>query len=184
MPADAIQWGNAAEWVAAVGTVLTLGLGVLILWREARDNRRRHAARVAAWIDVDSGSVSIHNGAEEPVTRVMVALFAVPDHYTEPRSGQDGDPWVMDWEWLGPGERRTESPTPVDWQNHLFPPKVRLEYTDMTGRRWLRNEQGQLSRKLTIPFRQDWGKVWRWKRDARQTAKARGLYTRWRWPYL
>ena len=54
----------------------------------------------------------------------------------------------------------------------------------MTSRRWLRNECGVLYRKRVVPFRQDWSKVWGWKRDQRATAKARKLYTRWRWPNL
>jgi len=33
-----------------VGTVATLLVGLVLLWREADDKRRRHAARVMAWI--------------------------------------------------------------------------------------------------------------------------------------
>jgi hypothetical protein len=59
-----------------------------------------------------------------------------------------------------------------------------MEFTDLTRREWLRDERGQLSRRRVVPFRQDWGKAWRWKRDERKTSKGRALYTRWRWPNI
>lgn len=177
-----VQSGSAAEWVGSVGTVLTLFLGLLLLWREVRDNRKRHASRVIAWVDVERCSAYVKNGGEEPIADVMLALFTA-GHYAEPMSGQADDaPFVESWEWMGPGETRTVSPAAADWQARLFPPQIRLEFTDSTMRRWLRNERGRLSRKHVIPFRQDWLKVWFWKYDERQTTKARKLYTRWRWP--
>lgn len=179
-----IQWGNVAEWVGSVGTVLTLALGLGLLWREVCDNRKRHASRVIAWIDVEAGSAYVKNDGDEPVTRVMLALFTA-GHYAEPMSGQaDATPFVESWEWLGPSDTKEVSPAGADWHADLFPPQVRLEFSDMTGRRWLRDERGLLSRRRVIPFRQDWAKVWRWKRGERATAKARKLYTRWRWPNL
>lgn len=179
-----VQWGNVAEWVGSIGTVLTLGLGLWLLWREVRDNRKRHASRVIAWIDSEAEAAYVKNGGDEPVTRVMLALFTA-GHYAEPMSGQaDAAPFVQSWDWLGPGDTRKLVPEEVDWHAHLFPPQVRLEFTDMTGRRWLRNEGGVLTRKRVIPFRQDWPKVWLWKRDERQTAEARKLYTRWQWPNI
>ena len=82
-----VQWGNVAEWVGSTGTVLTLGLGLCLLWREVRDNRKRHASRVIAWIDTSAGEAYVKNGGDEPVTRVMLALFTA-GRYAEPMSGQ------------------------------------------------------------------------------------------------
>ncbi|TWG96247.1 hypothetical protein L615_004400000110 [Nocardioides sp. J9] len=176
-----IEWGNAAEWVGSVGTVLTLALGLVLLRREIRDNRKRHASRVIAWIDTSAGAVHVKNGGEEPITNVMLALFTA-GHYADPMSGQGDTPFVESWEWLGPSESRSLSPKDADWHADLYPPQARLEFTDMTGQRWLRNERGVLSEKRVRPFPQDRKQVRTWKRNERETTKARQIYTRWRWP--
>lgn len=179
-----IQWGNVAEWVGSVGTVLTLALGLLLLWREIRANRRRHASRVMAWVDLDAGAAYVKNGGTEPVTKVMLALFTA-GHYAEPLSGQaETTPYVEGWEWLPPEETRAISPRDADWHARLYPPQVRLEFTDTERRRWLRDEHGALRRKRVVPFLQDWSKLRTWKRNERETRKVRRLFTRWRWPNI
>lgn len=176
--------GSLADWVAAVGTVGTLLIGLVVLIREVRDIRRRHASRVIAWIDFDTPAVCVRNSGDEPVTKVMAALF-VAGHYAEPSVDPNSDPpFTESWEWLAPGEEQSFTPDGVDWHADLFPPQIRVEFTDMTQRRWLRDESGLLSRKLVIPFRQDWTKIPTWKRNERATRKARALFTRWQWPNI
>lgn len=69
-------------------------------WREVRDDRKRHASRVIAWIDAEAGVAYVKNGGDEPVTRVMLAPFTA-GHYAEPMSGRaDVTPFVKSWDWL------------------------------------------------------------------------------------
>lgn len=179
-----IQWGNVAEWVGSIGTVSALVLGLLLLWREVRDNRMRHASRVVAWIDDDAEVACVRNGGEEPVTYVMLALFTA-GHYAEPTSGQgETTPHVTSRQWLAPGEEFRLAPNDPNWHARLFPPKIRLEFTDASGRRWLRDEKGQLSPKKVKLFKQDRRMAKRWRRDERETAKAREMFTRWEWPNI
>jgi hypothetical protein len=179
-----VDWGDAPSWVAAVGTVLTLFLGLIVLLREVGDRRRRYASRVICWIEGDAGAVHIRNGSDEPVTQVMVALFSVPNHYADAAAEVHDDPWVWGWEWLAPGVEKAVSPEPVEWFADLFPPAVRMEFTDAAGRRWLRDEQARLSRKWVLPFREDWRNLPYWRRTGRRTDQMRRLYTRWRWPNI
>lgn len=159
-------------------------VALFVLIREVRDIRRRHASRVIAWIDFDAPAVRVRNSGDEPVTKVMAALF-VAGHYVEPSLDPDYDPPFTDsWEWLAPGEERSFAPDGVQWHARLFPPQIRLEFTDMTQRRWLRDESGMLTRKIVFPFRQDWAKVPTWKRNELTTKKARAIFTRWRWPNI
>jgi hypothetical protein len=182
MMSASVDWGDVPTWVGSIGTVLTLGVGLLLLMRELADRRREHAARVMCWIDHEAGKVLVRNGSDQPVTRVMVALFAVPGHYVEPRTGHRDDPYVGDWAWLGPGEEREMAPEGVEWYANLFPSQVRMEFTDTSVRRWLRDEYGTLSRKYVMPFRQDWSKFPAWSWAQEQNRRARRMYTRWHWP--
>jgi hypothetical protein len=179
-----IEWGNVADWLAWVGTVAALLLGLLLLWREVRENRVRHASRVVAWIDDEAEAACVRNGGEKPVTYVMPALFT-EGHCAEPSSGQAGTtPHVASRQWLASGEAFQPSPNDPNWHARLFPPTIRLEFTDASGRRWLRGEKGQLSPKKVKPFRQDRRLARKWRHAERETATAREMFTCWEWPTI
>jgi len=80
------QWGNAAEWAAGVGTVLTLLLGLGILARDHLNAERAQVDLVGAWAEpiyeprgfdqprVDEASImlKVRNASQLPITVVQV----------------------------------------------------------------------------------------------------------------
>jgi hypothetical protein len=54
---DWVQWGDAASWLAAVGTIAAVGAAVWLTVQEGKrrsaEDRRRQAERITAWVAAD-----------------------------------------------------------------------------------------------------------------------------------
>lgn len=149
---------NAADWLAAVGTVGAVLLGLFVLAREQRDRRKVQARSVNAWaVEVRpkrdrtelgvivgmSGKcvvVEAHNSSTEPV----YDFHAWVHHNLAPDSGSMGS---HERAVLPPGAH-TIFVDGVDIPDgglaHL--PYVDVTFRDTAGRRWQRLYTGKLAR--------------------------------------
>lgn len=148
MASDWISTG--AEVFSAVGTVGAFLVGFLLLRREhqreaerAEDERRAQASRISAWVEARRRpdgtreiALHIHNASEMPIYEVELPLQA-------PAGEQEATE-----EFVGlvpPGQ--TTRPAPAEWaRSYIEPEPVQIEFLDSAGRRWLRDEQGTLTR--------------------------------------
>jgi hypothetical protein len=46
-----VQWGNIADWFAAVGTVSAVGVSLYLIWNERKLRLSQQAHRVAVWAE-------------------------------------------------------------------------------------------------------------------------------------
>lgn len=149
----ASDWiGAAAEAFSAVGTVGAFLVGFALLRREhrreadrAEDERRAQASRISAWVEAVQGTSGarrvffhIHNASEMPIYEVELPL-ALPGRQ-EP---EQADEFIG----LIPPGQTVRRPAPAEWQRaYVEPEPIPIEFLDSAGRRWLRDEQGALSR--------------------------------------
>jgi hypothetical protein len=142
--------GNAANVFSAVGTVGAFVIGFVLLRREqgreadrSEDERRAQAARISAWVEAyrkpDGArelAFHIHNASDMPIYEVELPLPA-------PKGEERGTEFVG----LVPPGQTARRPAPPEWlRSYTEPEPVQLEFLDSFGRRWMRDEQGALSR--------------------------------------
>lgn len=152
----AIQWGDFAGWVQAVGSLLALGFAAAAvvatrrthrleserdrISAEARDvqaafARRAQAALVSAWwgADVDNWGAYVRNASETPIYQVYLTVVDADD---------GSDDYKSHYLVVPPGEvlfcavPNASAPTAR---------RVKLSFTDAAGARWQRNQYGQLA---------------------------------------
>ncbi len=151
---DAIDWGTAPAWVAAIGSTLAFGFSLLVLFRQRdllseqradidrvrSEARRAQAEQVAARVKLESRPgwqrsatvIYITNGSSAGITACGVSL-AFPPQF-EPTSEYQFYPSVAPGEtieWVRPGDQQ---PWIVE----------RLQFTDAAGRHWV-NDAGHLT---------------------------------------
>ncbi|MDR6168765.1 hypothetical protein QE367_002969 [Microbacterium paludicola] len=133
------EWGTAADWVGALGTIAAFFLGFHLLRRESNEKRQQHADALlsdAKFVhDNTSGKWQLRLEAENtgdfPVSDLVVCQKG--------RGGPDELKylgWSKDGRWkLKPGER---SAIVIDFDDR--PEKLRpyLEFKDIRGREWRR----------------------------------------------
>lgn len=140
----------AAEIFSAIGTVGAFLIGFVLLRREHRreaerseDERRAQAARISAWIEAHRRSggtrellYHIHNASDMPIYDV-----ALPT----PTPADDGR--TEEFVGLVPPGQTVRRPAPAAWLcTYVEPEPVQIEFLDSAGRRWMRDEQGTLTR--------------------------------------
>jgi hypothetical protein len=143
-----VGWiGDAADSVAAIGTVGAFIVGFVLLRKEQRreadrseDERRAQAAKISAWVEmhhkVDGSrelALHIHNASDMPIYEVELPLPSPDDEETTEFVG------------LVPPGQTIRRPAPSDWiRSYVDPEPVQIEFQDSAGRRWARDEQGTL----------------------------------------
>lgn len=139
--------GNAPDWVAAIGTVGTLGVALKLLRNEMRDRERatevadqRPANGVFAWVDprTDAGGweTSALNRSDEPVYDAVVYLTFLtgsPVPITDPALGT-----------IPPGQTKLGGRSGDRPGDPVGRPDVEIEFTDGRGRHWRRDSRGHL----------------------------------------
>jgi hypothetical protein len=102
---DEQQWGNAAEWAAGIGTVLTLLLGLAILARDHANAERAQVDLVGAWAELRYDTqgfdkprdgqasilINVRNASQLPITVTQLAYsirtqWLVPEDQTQPKT--------------------------------------------------------------------------------------------------
>lgn len=150
-----VEWGNAAEWVAAVGTVGALLLTYSLLRKELREFRNAQedrtmaqATSVAGWAEPrrephgmeedQRWVVLVHNASPAPVYD-CVATFI--DHSSvDPRR-------ELVFGTVPPGRVADFSTGEfVDGCSAVAWPEVELHFTDTRGVHWRRDGNGRLQR--------------------------------------
>ncbi len=137
----ALALGDAATWVAAIGTVGTLSVSLFLLYRANSERRRDQARRIAAWMEeMTRGgtpphelSYLIRNQSDEPVYDVRLrAPCGVRGTFVR---------WLGT---MGPGEaRRLRIKLPGYPRADEYPPDV--SFRDSAGVSWIRSGRGRLS---------------------------------------
>ncbi len=141
-----IDWGDAPAWVAAVGTVGTLTVAVLVAWIQVLDRRRERYDRLAtqarlvtAWVEQDIVSstpptlrVLVTNASPQAIYDIAIALeVGSRGRYSQWRNS------------LGPSETaRIDFAIAGYPRGELSAPT--LAFTDAAGRRWIRLDWGFL----------------------------------------
>ena len=141
--------GTGANLFSAVGTMGAFVTGFVLLRREhqreaerSEDERRAQAARISAWVEMYRRSdgtrelaFHIHNASDMPIYDVELPL-----------PSKDGDEH-SEFVGLVPPGQTIRRPAPSDWvKTYVEPEPVQVEFLDSAGRRWLRDEQGALSK--------------------------------------
>ncbi|GBE22664.1 MAG TPA: hypothetical protein ENH00_13925 [Actinobacteria bacterium] len=142
-----IEWGNVPDWFAAIGTVGTLLVALLLLGNEMRDRRRaaeiadqKPADGVFVWVtprtDAGGWQTFVHNRSDEPVYDAVV--------YFTPLTEAPMPTVEAVWGTIPPGET-TPGDRYGDRPTDIFGiPAVEIEFTDGRGRHWHRDSEGQL----------------------------------------
>lgn len=149
----ASEWvGTAAEVFSAIGTVGAFVVGFVLLRREhhreaerAEDERRAQASRISAWVEATNPpgtprrvEFHIHNASDMPIYEVELPRV-LPDR----QEAEHADVFIG----LVPPGRTIRRPAPAEWQRtYVEPEPILVEFLDSAGRRWVRDEQGSLSR--------------------------------------
>jgi hypothetical protein len=137
-----IEWGNAAEWVGAVGTVAAFFATFMLLRIEVksrREDRLIPARSMSVSVTLEhhankpkpTATVWIHNGAVLPMRQVTVFLSDTQLGDYEEELGE-----------LGPDRRDDVS---FDYDDRgTEPVRARVEFVDPWGKRWRRQPNGPL----------------------------------------
>lgn len=146
--------GSQADWVSAVGTLLAFLVALLIFARSERDRTRDQARRVSGWVPggvtrIATGQpimhgataveapmelfeclVKIRNSADELISDVHAAVVDEGDNEL------GADP--LTWTDIGPGQELDVHLRWPDSGQAVQHVRLRLRFTDATGRRWYR----------------------------------------------
>ncbi len=146
---DRVQWGDAASWLAAVGTIAAAGVALGLSLREGRrrsaEDRRRQAELITAWVAVEDPEdrypyvpVAVANASHQVAYRLVVSLG---DAFRGGHRPDDPLLW-RNFVWqLPPGEKRVD----VDWTAGMGArPGVQIAFQDAAGRHWIREVSGKL----------------------------------------
>lgn len=140
-----MQLGDAATWVAALGTFSAVAVA---LWESGKEGRRHRteervaqAGLVSVWfskdIPQDHSEITVNNSSEQPIYEVVTTLTvnSRPSEST-------------------PGEYRAVVPTlppgrwtfnlPTGWTGMSAYPTAEVGFTDHRGRHWIRRATGKL----------------------------------------
>lgn len=164
---DSQQWGNAAEWLAAVGTVGALMLTYLLLRKELRelrafeeDRTASQAQSVAAWLDYQEAEggpgwrdkILVRNASSGPVFNCVAYVFHPIGADADDIAGNMPMEVVFD---VVPPGGTLDHPINRDWieEDRVVFPGLVLEvaFTDGGGRHWRRNGSGTLERQAAAP---------------------------------
>jgi hypothetical protein len=77
-----VKWGTVPDWLAAIGTVATLGIALAVLIRELREHRARQASLVAAWMG-QRHEIVVQNKSNAPAYNLCVSYFDPPAYEVE-----------------------------------------------------------------------------------------------------
>jgi hypothetical protein len=137
-----VEWGNAAEWVGAVGTVAAFFATFVLLRIEVkarREDRLIPARSMSVSLEVEhfanqprpTATVWVHNGAVLPMRQVTV-------HFADTQMGAFEDELGE----LGPDRRDSAA---FDYDDRgTEPVRAAVEFVDPWGRRWRRQPNGPL----------------------------------------
>ena len=173
-----VQWGTAADWAAAIGTILALGAALWVINRERVDRkeesarrreedirrRRAQAQSVAVWLvgdlmpdgsnDGDQTVVKVRNASGSPIVKcVAYVRHPIGGPVDEPEH-PDHLPLEVVIGNLPPGETLTDTVPPewIDPDLIVFPGLVaEVAFTDSDGVHWVRQVDGTLEERESPP---------------------------------
>ena len=162
-----MQWGDAAEWFSAIGTFVAL-MFAAVAARAARaayrieserdrvnaEERQRHeaflrrgqAALVSAWWGSrsDTWGAFVRNASETPVYRVRVSVVSPRDPDVHEAIDLAVVPPAAEPLFYPTGIRVDSTEVPVELDR-----RVEVAFSDSTGIRWIRDQQGGLAEVLS-----------------------------------
>jgi hypothetical protein len=145
---------DAANWLAAVGTIgavfVALGLAGADGRRRSREERRRQAELITAWVGEEPEYrpwvwVTLANASNQVAYRVVISIVSLVDGSPVARpASHDPTTWRRFVSQLPPGRNE---PLSVDWGvgAGTTRPGVEIAFQDAAGRSWVREWNGNLS---------------------------------------
>ena len=140
-----MNWGSVPDWGAAVGTVGALWVSYRLLRRESVERLQGDARRVAAWLGVKHVGASqrvveirVLNSGETPVYDCYVTVGRIANTPEESARISVGTVPPN----VSISKQRTEDQfvgLPETWW-------VNVDFKDSSGRTWLRDHNGNLTR--------------------------------------
>lgn len=143
-----IHWSDPAAWLASIGTVGVLGLGLLQYRRNSKNSERQiheeQAKNISAWVVSNTGLeawLAISNQSRNPIYEVILTLVPFegsgdPDGKTTPNNFRALLSVVPPGQYYA----RTDGHTGMH-----FHPSVNVAFTDNSGNNWMRSGRGLLS---------------------------------------
>jgi hypothetical protein len=132
-----VDLGALPDWIAAIGTVLAFWVALVVFIVALKDRRRQQAAQVAAWLERGEDETSLHiiNSSDVPIynVRADVKLLGQSRNFYLPVLGPRAD------------EILVKVPMPGGRQVSEKFANVEVFFTDSSGKRWRRREDGKLS---------------------------------------
>ncbi|MEU4113791.1 hypothetical protein AB0F71_04770 [Kitasatospora sp. NPDC028055] len=158
----AVSGAGAPPWVSYTGLVVsvvvaagTITMHLRTHWRDQRKDGEEYAAKVSAWTGPDTGegprnlyrydSIVVRNGADQPVFNVVAVL-------------QGAEPGEIPGETdvvniviglIPPGES-VDKKISIAVPQEIVQRPVTIWFQDVRGRRWERDEAGQLRRRERV----------------------------------
>ncbi|MEV5526348.1 hypothetical protein [Streptomyces prunicolor] len=154
--------GGAPPWISYTGLAVSIAVAVGTItmhlrthWRDRRKDAEEYAAKVAAWTGPDTGegpgnlyrydSIVVLNSADQPVFNVVAVLQS-----TEPGElPGETDVVNMSIGLIPPGESVTQKIS-IAVPHEIVQRPVSIWFQDVRGRRWERDEAGQLRRRERV----------------------------------
>ena len=155
---DYAVWGNAAEWVAAVGTVGTLAVAVGLIFRDRRAAEKLQANQILVYrrFHEDEEIIEVDNASDRPIysveiysrpdrsgviidTRYPVALQEVQDgiepaaHFFDQQLLDDGRPIT-----INPGQGHSFH---MPYYPHQYRQVTTVAFVDAHGRQWAKHSE-------------------------------------------
>jgi len=132
---DRWEWGSAADWVGAIGTIGAFLFGFLLFARDKQRQRRELADRFATWQEggalPGTTSVFAHNGADLPVVNSTALIKLDTTTYRRKPLTQDTA--------AGRSVPAGASTSITLRDTEATPKKIWVEFTDGASRTWVRN---------------------------------------------
>jgi hypothetical protein len=148
---DWVQRDDASSWLSAVGTIaavaVALGLAIADGLRRSREERRRQAELITAWVAEEGDPrpwvwVTLANASIQVAYRFVISIVSIVDGSPVPRP-PGPRAWRRFVSQLPPGERK---PFSVDWPVAVGTarPRVEIAFQDAAGGHWIRDINGKL----------------------------------------
>ena len=136
-----LQFGTVPDWVTAISTSLAFLVASVVLYLSINERRKAQASEVAAWLEREVVAVKlvVANSSDLPVYEIIVIPQFLGRTYE-----------TIFIPLMEPKEKWSVRNIPVPGTSHVSNEflGVEIEFNDSAGRRWKRDRNGKLHRRV------------------------------------